>query len=378
MQIQCVDNEGDFLSLRNEWDALWRRSVNPSYFLSHDWVRCCWQELQSTSSMRIFVVRKGTEPVLIAPCMRSRTIQTKLPVNLLSFIEHPETQIADIVCMATAEAEEGFLTLIRYLLRELSSDWDLLAFNKIPGGSPMAQWLEKIQDSSKTRCQLRSGHQALVIPLGGSWEQYLMTRSARFRKTLRNIVNRIQRMGKVEVECYRATDIASDAIRKLFAVSDASWKISNGVAITSSKRRKRFFEELFKAAVTTEGVRIWILEVNGDAVASETQVADGQTVYALRSDYNERYADSSPGVYLQMEILKELFGSSYQEYNFGVGLNPYKTRWADQHVQLMNFRLYNETFYGRLLRSMDHYKFSKISQFPGLRVLNGLFAEKSL
>jgi CelD/BcsL family acetyltransferase involved in cellulose biosynthesis len=79
-----------------------------------------------------------------------------------------------------------------------------------------------------------------------------------------------------------------------------------------------------------------------------------------------------------MEILKELFGSSYQEYNFGVGLNPYKARWADQHVQLMNFRLYNETFYARLLRSMDQYKFSKISQFPGLRVLNGLFAGKSL
>ena len=378
MQIQCVDNEGDFLSLRNEWDALWRRSANPSYFLSHDWFRCCWQELQSTNSMRIFVVRNGTEPVLIAPCMRSRTIQTKLPVNLLSFIEHPETQVADLVCMSTPEAEGGFLTLIRYLLRELSSDWDLLAFNKIPSGSPLARWLERIQDSSKTRCQLRAGHQALVIPLGGSWEQYLRTRSARFRKTMRNIVNRIQRMGSVEVKCYRAKDIAGDAIRKLFSVSDASWKVSNGVAITSSERRKRFFEDLFRDPVTAEGVRLWILEVNGDAIASETQVADGQTVYALRSDYDERHADSSPGVYLQMEILKELFGSSYQEYNFGVGLNPYKARWADQHVQLMNFRLYNETFYARLLQSMDQYKFSKISQFPGLRVLNGLFAGKSL
>jgi CelD/BcsL family acetyltransferase involved in cellulose biosynthesis len=371
MQIQCVNNEAEFLGLRDEWNALWRRSANPSFFLTHDWIRCCWQELRLTNTMRIFVVRNRTVPVIIAPWMRSRGFQTKLPVNLLTFIEHPEAQVADIVCTAKPESEEGFLTLMQYLLRELSTEWDLLAFNKIPSGSPLAQWLE-------SRSQFRSGHQVLVIPLGGTWEEYLSARSARFRKTLRNIANRIQRMGRVEVKCYRGTDAPSDAIHKLFSVADASWKIASGVAITSSKGRKHFFEELFRGAVTAEGVRIWILEVDGNAIASETQVVDGQTVYALRSDYDEQFGDSSPGVYLQMEILKNLFGGSHQEYNFGIGLNPYKARWTDQHVQLMNFRLYNKTFYGRLLRFLEEYKCLSNLRFPGLRVLNGVFAGRQL
>jgi hypothetical protein len=60
-----------------------------------------------------------------------------------------------------------------------------------------------------------------------------------------------------------------------------------------------------------------------------------------------------------------------------VGLNPYKARWTDQNAELVNFRFYNETFYGRLLQWVDQYKLAKISQFPRLRMLHGVFADKS-
>jgi CelD/BcsL family acetyltransferase involved in cellulose biosynthesis len=308
--------------------------------------------------------------------MRSRGFQTKLPVKLLTFVDHPETQVADVLCAAKPEAEEAFLHLIRHLVREGSSDWDVLALNKIPIGSSMMQLLKAVQPSSVMRPQLRSDHKVLIIPLRGTWEEYLSARSARFRKTLRNVANRIKRIGRVEVKRYAGAGHVGDAMAKLFSVADASWKLSSGVAITSSKGRTRFFEDLFRAAVTAEGLRIWIVEVDGRPIASETQVEDGRTVYALRSDYDERYADSSPGAYLQTEILKSLFASGLQEYNFGVGLNPYKARWTDQHVPLMSFRLYNERFYGRLLRSLDRCKVSMSSRFSG--ILDGVFSAKPL
>ena len=372
MQVQCIDNDEAFLSLRHEWNALWRDSANPSYFSSHDWIRCCWQELRATRAMRILVVRHGSEPVVIAPWMRSRGSRNKLRVNLMTFIEHPESQVADLLCRATPESEQGFRALMRHLSRELSAEWDLLALDKIPKTSPIVHWFERTQLHSN-RSPQKSSSQVLVIPLGGSWDTYLSARSARFRKTLRNITNRIQRMGRVAVKCHRGDQLTAEAIGKLFSIADASWKLESGVAITSSKARKDFFEEVFRSGFTAEGIRIWILEVDGRAIASETQVVDGRTVYALRSDYDEQFGDGSPGVYLQMEILKNLFGGSYQEYNFGAGLNPYKARWTDQHAELMNFRLYNETLYGRLLQWIDQYK---TSPFPRLRMLQGVFADK--
>jgi len=184
------------------------------------------------------------------------------------------------------------------------------------------------------------------------------------------------RVGKIEVRCY-GENAGDEAVRKLFSVSDASWKIAEGVAITSSAVRMRFFKQLLETAATAEGLWIWLLEVNGRPVASETQIVDGQTIYAIRSDYDEHYADFSPGTYLQMEILKRLFEMRYAEYNFGVGLNPYKTRWTDQHADLMSCRLFNDSFYGRILRSMERYDFSKLTGLSGLRTINGLFSGKA-
>lgn len=374
MQVDCIANESGFLSLKSDWDRLWRSAANPSYFLSHDWIRCCWRELGRNNDMRVLVVRDNGAAVLIAPWMRSRGKRKKLPVRFLRFIEHPETQVADLLYVE-AGAEQALKVLLDHvLLSEMASEWDLLLLDKIPLSSPTTRLLQLMQRSSNGKSGLDSSLRSLIIPLNGTWSEYLNSQSVRFRKTLRNIVNRTQRLGRVQVKCYRGKEAVDYAVRKLFSVSDLSWKVTDGVAITSSEARMRFFEELLGRPATAEGVQIWFLEINGNAIASEVQVIDGEVVYALRSDFDEGCGDSSPGTYLQMEILKELFGSGHKAYNFGVGLNGYKTRWTEQYDQLTCFRLYNDTFYSRLLRSVDQYDFSKWSELPGLRALNGLFS----
>jgi CelD/BcsL family acetyltransferase involved in cellulose biosynthesis len=363
MEIQCVDNDGDFLSLRTDWNALWQESANPSYFLSHEWIRFCWEELRRTNTMRIFVLRNQGKPVLIAPWMRSRGLRKRLPVNVLGFIDHPESQLADVICAGTPNTEEIFAAFFRYLDEKFSTEWDVLSLNKLFKGSPIAQWLEQTRPYGSDRYPAQSCWPVLIIPLSGSWKDYLDARSPRFRKTLRNISNRVQRLGRAEVRCYRGRELSSDTIRKLFAIADASWKLTSGVAITSSPERRRFFEEVFDDPRTAEQVQVWILEVNGRPVASETQLIDGSTIYALRSDYDERHGEISPGAYLQMEILKSVFGGMHREYNFGIGLNPYKARWTDQSVDLVSFGFFNRSCYGRLLRLIEHYKL-RLPHFP--------------
>jgi CelD/BcsL family acetyltransferase involved in cellulose biosynthesis len=375
MNIQCIDNETAFLALRDDWEALRLSAEAPSYFLSHDWIRCCWEELKSTKAMRVFIVRSGDRPVLIAPWMLSRISDKRLPATSLTFIEHPETQVADMLILEGSDGRHAFNNLLRYLMTEKASEWNLLLLDKVASDSQTARYLRSSLDEAASSWQSEMSHEALIIPLNKNWQEYLASQSPRFRKTLRNIVNRMQKLGRLDVRTYQGRTAAAEATEKLFSVSDASWKVADGIAITSSTKRMRFFKELSEGAVTAEGIRIVILEVDGKPVASETQIVDRGIVYALRSDYDERFADSSPGTFLQMEILQELFASSYVEYNFGVGLNPYKTRWTEERRQLMRFRLYNDTLYGRLLHTVYRCE-PKLSQLPGVRLLNHLFAGK--
>ena len=176
-------------------------------------------------------------------------------------------------------------------------------------------------------------------------------------------------MGAIEVKHYSGTEVNGQTIKKVFSVSDSSWKVADGVAITSQQRRMRFFEDIL-ASVAGQSVQVWILEARGVSIACEIQIIDGPTVYALRSDYDENYADSSPGVYLQCEILRHLFESPYESYNLGVGLNPYKLRWSDQRASVMNVRIYNQTMYSRFLRSIGECDLRKLKRVPGIRTLH--------
>jgi CelD/BcsL family acetyltransferase involved in cellulose biosynthesis len=337
-------------------------------------MRCCWQELALDNEMRVFVVRDWGRATLIAPWMRSRGIRKRLPVRVLGFIEHPETQVADLL-YADAGVEQALKTLLDYAVSEIASEWDLLMLDKIPVTSETNRWLQLIQASSKCKSELDYNHRACVIPLIGSWNEYLNRQSPRFRKTLRNIINRTQRLGTVEVKCYRGSEAAERGLQRLFSVSNSSWKVMDGVAITSSKARMDFFHDLLRRPDTAGGVQIWFLEINGTPVASEVQVLEREVVYALRSDFDERCGDSSPGTYLQMEILKKLFeAGGYKAYNFGIGVNSYKTRWTEQCEQLVRFRLYNGTLYSRLLCSLEPYDLSRWKELPGLRALNGFFS----
>ena len=374
--IDCIEDESAFLALREEWEALRLRSDSPSLFLSHDWIRCCWEELRSSKSMRVFVLRNGDGPVLIAPCMLSRVSDGSLPATLLTFIEHPESQIAGMLMVEESAGAEALDDLLQYMMSERGSEWDLLLLDKIPSESQTATVIRDALHETGRCYESGASHESLVIPLNSSWPEYLAHQSPRFRKTLRNIVNRMQKLGRLDLKTYHGKHGTAEAMGKLFSVSDASWKVADDIAITSSDKRMRFFKELAAGKVTSEGFRIIILEVDGMPIASETQIIDGEIVFALRSDYDERYADSSPGSFLQMEILKELFSSSYREYNFGVGLNPYKTRWTEERRQLMRYRLYNDTIYGRILNTVDRCQ-PTLARIPGVRLLNSVLARKS-
>lgn len=368
LEVELVSEEDRFDTLRREWNDLWATSASRSAFLSYDWIRCCWQELRHENHLRIIVVRDHGAALFIAPLMKSRRNLRGLPAICLTFIEHPENQTADFLVHSSDQEGRGLRECFRYL-RNSVRGWHLLSLDKIAGTSPTVQHLRGMSTSSESKSELKSSHKAYYLALSGSWETYLATRSSRFRKTLRNIVNRVDRLGNVSVQSYATTRLSAKVLEQIFAISEASWKSGDGIAMTS--QRLKFFTELIANPAGEPKVQVWVLEFDGVPVASEIQILDDRTVYALRSDYDERYAEYSPGVYLQHVILKQLFDGQEEVYNFGVGLNPYKSRWTDLNMALVKVCVYNRTVYSHIVRAVNSYDFPKRSWLPGIKSVNG-------
>jgi len=116
----------------------------------------------------------------------------------------------------------------------------------------------------------------------------------------------------------------------------------------------RFFHELTRRASANGWLHLWILRLDGRAVATEYQIGANGSIDALRADFDSGLADLSPGSHLLAEIIRALFErGDIREYNMGPGVNEYKLRWANGGHDLVSYEVYAPTRYGRLLHTAD-------------------------
>src|SRR6185369_3462536 len=186
-------------------------------------------------------------------------------------------QRADVLFDKDHQNAEVVAAFIRFLLTEQSGDWNLLSLDKLSPASPTISLVSEAASVCGRVFESRLSHSAAFIRLDQGWDAYLSSRSTRFRKTLRNITNRIKQLGTVQLKCYSGSDAATEAIADLCSVSHSSWKAGNGIAITSQPSRVQFFSDLFRHQGSS--LCVWILEAGGVPIASETQIIDERTVY---------------------------------------------------------------------------------------------------
>src|SRR5438552_18816231 len=86
LRVEIVSDDRAFLQLEPAWNALVREAGIEHPFLTHEWVRTCWECFGAGKSLNIAVVRAGSEIVAIAPLMRSISRIYGVPVRSLQFI----------------------------------------------------------------------------------------------------------------------------------------------------------------------------------------------------------------------------------------------------------------------------------------------------
>ncbi len=116
----------------------------------------------------------------------------------------------------------------------------------------------------------------------------------------------------------------------------------------------RFFRELTRRASANGWLHLWILRLDGQAVATEYQIGANGRLHALRADFDAALADLSPGAFLNIRIIESLFGRrDVHEYDMGPVASEYKLRWAVGTHETLTFELYAPSAYGRLLHGME-------------------------
>src|SRR5262249_16706678 len=139
------------------------------------------------------------ELIGIAPFWRYQDAVRKIRVRRVGFITTPDTPFVDFI-IQKEQREAALKAILHHLYIEKRDIWDVLWLDHWPAESPNYRIMQGIlQEQCK---KIFSGIPSMIpsIPIQGKWETFLQSRSVRFRKTHRNIVNRMERLKNVEVQ----------------------------------------------------------------------------------------------------------------------------------------------------------------------------------
>src|SRR6266852_2258620 len=202
-----------------------------------------------------------------------------------------ENPLTPFVDFLLTEREEGLRTVLGYF-RETHTDWDVLSLGKLREDSPHLDLLRRLL-----------GHQ---------------------RQTFR-----------------------------VLEVSQRSWKRQQAADLLTPEFERKFLGRLTGVVSNAGWLRLWLLKKGEDVLAAEYHLDDHGAVYALRAHYDDAYAASSPGAYLDTMIVRHLFENGCTLYDMGPGRVDYKLAWTNSVYCCYSLEIYNQTFYSQLLGRLE-------------------------
>jgi len=346
--LETIDTDDGWARHRDRAQALCGAAA-PA-FAAPQWLDAAWSWRAAGAERRFVFARDDGRDIGFVPLERIGESVAGLPARTLQFVTVPDTQFVDLVC-APADAP-AFARALADSLQATRHQWDCLRLNYL--ADIHGNWRRLVQALPRAgiACAVEAAGSNPYVDLGGDFADYYGARSRSLKKAVNLAANRLAKAGSISVDWVRDGAPVESALAEAIRISALSWKQETGNSLDQPGPRA-FIERLTGAAARDGRLSLWLLRLDGAVIATEYQLLDGGNVHALRSDFDPRHAEASPGTYLNHHLLKALFGQGLRRYYMGPGSNAYKLRWTDLAEPMFRLTAYSPTARGRLLRWLE-------------------------
>jgi CelD/BcsL family acetyltransferase involved in cellulose biosynthesis len=308
------------------WLALEASGACPNPFASRAWVRVWAGQFASDAVPSAFAGYDSGTPVALAPLLTRPDGTVELPVNFLSL--RGEFLLGD--------ADTG--PFMEEVLGRLRSEGRDLVLRSVPADSRTRAELLACAKSAGYLVSESGSRTSPYVELAGTWNDYAGTRTtkrvARWRKRVRKMEN-IEGMSVLRFD--ETTDV--DALVEAFIDVEArSWKERHGTSIRG--RGLESFYHTLCGALADEGwfAPVW-LERDGSMFAFLLTVVYGGAMYALKTSFDEKYKELSPGTPLFYYTVTDGFERGHSKVDFLGEPSRWKSEWATGHREHVNIHM---------------------------------------
>ncbi len=353
LRTELIDSEGALFAIQDEWDELHKKSINSSFYSTFLFVSTAWKYFRSENDrLCVLLVRRDSTLVGIAPFRIGNVkvgnirLLRGIQLRVIQFIA--EWGNGDKPVIVTTEKPELVWDSIFHYLSKEFTHWDGIWLVEQPVDSPVLS----LNISQHIWCTVRVVPNApsYHISFDGTWEEYIKNLGKHTHRTWKKSRKKIFDLPERVVVQYKdVPESISESFKRYITLEQHGWKKNLNFSMGSSERNLGFYEELLVKSAQKNMAAIYFLTVGSTDIAGIIVYKCNTTVYGAQVSYNPMYAVYSPGVILNAEIIKMLFGTYFREYDF-LGFqevdekNSFKKKWSTGMRQTVTIKVNKKTF----------------------------------
>jgi len=327
-QIQTIRLESwqDLAGLESAWNELLDRSPGHSIFQTFPWHACWWKAFGKSHALLVVLGYAGSRLVGIAPMMialeKGRLGRTRRHLHFIGSVNGA----SDYCDFSIDPAVPGVLDA---LLLEICADAKALCridLSHFPGHSPnQARTLEFFAGRG-IRIFVESQVDAPVRILGDAEAD----RKAANKTSLKRHTNYFHKSGNLRFhQCGSAAEILG-YLERFFEQHQSRWAQTASPSQFLDAAQRGFYMDLVREIFTRGWLRFDVVLFNGEPLAFHFGFEYRRRFLWYKPTFDIRFASRSPGEVLIKFLLEEAIRRKLEEFDFTVGSESFKYRFANQ------------------------------------------------
>lgn len=328
---RLIRGEAEWEALAGDWERLLTAVGGESALQSQGFLRCWWRHMGRSLEPWIVTTWRAGELVAAAPLQRAHRRIWGREYRVLEFMGMPNELLRP--ALLAAPGDQAALEAVLEMIAARADEWELLQLDELPRTSWQWPVLESWARRHGFRHRARDFHPCPYLVKTDTWETYLETKSAHFRRRLGQAQRRLARAGALRYDVATSAGELAAAVETFFAVESRSWKARKEMASGADGSYREFCRELLTDAGHRHAGHAIVQRLDGQPTAATIGLALDGVYYSLQIAHDEAYGRYSPGTLLEAFELEWFFAQpGLRRYEFLGGTVFNKRRWTDTAV----------------------------------------------
>lgn len=361
MELLAADNVANLTHLRVAWDDLAQHALEANVFYESWMLLPALEHLREGSGpVKLALVRSdgpGPSAQLLGVFpLEFRSSYHGLPLKHLTLWQHKHCFLGTPLIRKGYE-QECLGNFFEGIDKIEKGAW-LLELRQITADGPFHQALHLFAQQHGRRLEVAATHERACLESKLDAEGYLQRFSGKHRKELRRKSKRLAELGQVTCSALTSPAELAGWVEDFLALEAGGWKGRSSTALAAQTNESNFFRKVAEDAFQHQQLDMLKLCLDGKPAAMRCDFVSGEGAFFFKIAYDEKLANCSPGVLLELE--------DYQHW-----LGHPTVRWVDSCADPSN-RFINELWLEKRTISTINVSTARALSPLMLRLISGL------